>query len=540
MIMIDNKNSEIILCSGIKMDKNYENVLSYSESSLVSLCRANQIYNAMEYTFLGNTNYIDVECPYSIAMYSNYVAFINPNFGNKWIFAWVTDTELLNPKTTRIYFEKDVWSTWYERFTLNQAFIEREHVEDDTFGKHTIPEQLETGDYIVKNETDASDLTDVCPVVAATVDPNNNNVLGSYIGNRYESLGYYIFTGTRSLSTSYDTGEQVQVISYYLDSMATNGKSDSIVSVFMAPKKLAGWTSSGNWYTGSLISSFHWRDVDQNTSSTAANTFTDLSTTRPTTFGTYTPVNNKLYVWPYSYMNLTNNNGGNATYRYEDFSNNTPTFQITGIITPSCSIHAAPKNYKSQTVAYNYGLPAAKYPICSWNNDIYTNWLTQQGVNIALDTTRNISSIIGGSVSGNIGGITGGISGIAGTMASIYEHSLIPPQARGNVNGGDVSAGNNKLTFTLQDIQIREEMARVIDSYFSKFGYKVNEVKTPNLNSRTQFNFIKVGGMDELISGDIPASDLEKINNICRKGVTIFHDYSNFGNYTISNPIVTP
>ena len=43
--------------------------------------------------------------------------------------------------------------------------------------------------------------------------------------------------------------------------------------------------------------------------------------------------------------------------------------------------------------------------------------------------------------------------------------------------------------------------------------------------------------MDELITGEIPASDLEKINNICRKGVTIFHSYTNIGNYTISNPI---
>ena len=45
--------------------------------------------------------------------------------------------------------------------------------------------------------------------------------------------------------------------------------------------------------------------------------------------------------------------------------------------------------------------------------------------------------------------------------------------------------------------------------------------------------------MDELVSGNIPASDLEKINSVLRKGVTIFHDYSNFGDYTISNPIVS-
>ena len=46
--------------------------------------------------------------------------------------------------------------------------------------------------------------------------------------------------------------------------------------------------------------------------------------------------------------------------------------------------------------------------------------------------------------------------------------------------------------------------------------------------------------MDELVSGDIPASDLDEINSIFRKGVTIFHDYSTFGDYLQTNAIVTP
>ena len=29
-----------------------------------------------------------------------------------------------------------MFSTWYQRFTYNQAFIEREHVNDDTIGLH--------------------------------------------------------------------------------------------------------------------------------------------------------------------------------------------------------------------------------------------------------------------------------------------------------------------------------------------------------------------------------------------------------------------
>ena len=52
--------------------------------------------------------------------------------------------------------------------------------------------------------------------------------------------------------------------------------------------------------------------------------------------------------------------------------------------------------------------------------------------------------------------------------------------------------------------------------------------------------FIKVGGTDNLISGKIPARDLDEINAICRRGVTIFHNLTNFGDYTINNPIVTP
>lgn len=547
MIMINNKDTEIILCSGIKMDRNYENVLSYSEEQMVNLCRNNQIYNGLKYSIIQPNKTIDVACKYEDAIFANYMAFINPKYGNKWFFAWITSVELRNPATTRITFQVDVFSTWYSRFTINQAFIEREHVSDDTIGKHTIPEGLETGEYTIKDETESADLKDVCPVVCATVTPDLDNVYSSYSGNRYEALGYFIFKGA-GMST-YDGEDQADAIDAFINKLNTNNKIDAIVSIFMAPKKLVGWTGDGTWNLIGGLSAYSWRnalDVFDHTTPPIYTDydkpiyFTDLSKQMPTTFGSYTPKNNKMYVFPYSYMNLTNNNGANGIYRYEDFSTNTPTFELSGIIAPSCSIRAVPKNYKGRTKAYNDGVMAAKYPICSWINDIYTNWLTQQAVNIGLDTAKNVGAIVGGAITGNVAPVLGGLTGIASTLASVYQHSLIPPQAEGNVNGGDVCASNKKTTFTLQNIQVREEMARVIDAYFSRFGYKVNEVKTPNLNSRTKFNFIKVGGLDELVSGNIPAIDLEEINRVFRKGVTIFHSYSDIGNYTATNSIVTP
>ena len=554
---MNNKQGEIILCKGIKLDKDYENVLSYSESSMVSLCDNAKIYRGSNYSFMGNENTINVEVPYADAMYCNYIAFKNPRFGNKWIFGWVTDVKLISPFVTEITWEKDVWSTWYARFDVGKAFIEREHVSDDSFGKHTIPEGLETGEYIIKSETSSTELADVCPVVCATVAPDADSgeyVYGSYCGNRYESLGYYIFKG--SMMSTYDGGDQADAIAAYINRINNNFSNDAIVSIFMAPKKLVGWTGDGSWTN--FTAGYAYRDaldvfVHTNPISTDYNipyTFTDLEVTRPTTFGSYTPVNNKCYVYPYQYINLTNNNGGNGIYNYEEFSSNKPKFEITGIVTPSCSIRAVPKNYKGQSKSYNDGIQGGKYPICSWNNDLFTNWMTQQGVNIALEYAKDVMTIGAGVATGlATGGVatalgaglaSGGISGILSTMAKVREHSLVPAQARGNTNGGDVGAANSKITFTAQLIQVKEEYIKCIDSYFSRFGYKVNEVKTPNLNSRTQFNFIKVGGMDELVRGNIPASDLEKINQIFRKGVTIFHNYSNIGDYTISNTIVTP
>jgi hypothetical protein len=257
----------------------------------------------------------------------------------------------------------------------------------------------------------------------------------------------------------------------------------------------------------------------------------------------YIPVNKKLLTFPYCFLNITNNVGGTKDYHYELFKGTNCNFNIKGAVSVGCSIKLYPIDYdftSDVSTADNklHTLEGGKLPTCSWNSDAYTNWLTQNGVNIGLSTVKDLVSASAGIATGNLGGMLSGFGGIASTVASVYEHSLQPSSCKGNVNQGDINFARRN-TFNIYRMSIKKEFAIIIDRYLSRFGYKVNEVKTPNLNSRTKFNFIKVGGLDELITGDIPASDLEKINEICRKGVTIFHNYTNFGNYTISNPIVS-
>ena len=125
---------------------------------------------------------------------------------------------------------------------------------------------------------------------------------------------------------------------------------------------------------------------------------------------------------------------------------------------------------------------------------------------------------------------------IANTIGQIYEHSLTPNSARGNTNAGDINtcAGNN--TFYFYKMSIKQEYAKIIDDYFSAYGYKVNSYKTPNITGRTNWNYVKT--IDANITGNIPQKDLQKIKDILNGGVTFWHNASTFLDYSQSNSIV--
>lgn len=541
---------EIYLCS-TPLEKDYQNELTFTNlASQLAYFNSTIKHTLDNYTYIRKESIINVGLNIDDIINCNYLFYKNKGFTEKYYFCFISDMQYVNENCTAIKIETDCFQTWQFDLIYKPSFIEREHVNDDTVGANTIPENLETGEYVLESEVDNADLQDVCPVVATTVDPEGNDEYGSYCGNRYEALGYYIFKG--SLMSVYDGGDQADCIKRYLDYMAGKSKTDAIKSIFMAPKKLVGWTGSGVWRSTSLFSMLSYRnalDVFEHTDPIYTDydipyTFSDLSITRPTSFGTYTPKNNKMFTFPYSYMNLTNNNGGNSIFKYEDFNSNTPSFEINGIISPSCSIRAIPLNYKNIAKNYNYGLQGAKYPICSWLNDIYTNWLTQNAVNIGLNVAGNVGQIISGVALASTGAgalsgagqVASGIGGIANTLGQIYQHSLVPPQAEGNINGGEVGGANSKLTFTLQNIQVREEMARVIDGYFSMFGYKVNRVKVPNITGRANWNYVKT--IDVNIEGDIPQNDLSIIKGIFNKGITLWHNPNTMYDYSQNNGIV--
>lgn len=93
------------------------------------------------------------------------------------------------------------------------------------------------------------------------------------------------------------------------------------------------------------------------------------------------------------------------------------------------------------------------------------------------------------------------------------------------------------ITFSVQTIT--KTMAKVIDDYFSMFGYATHRVKKPNLfdstvNIRPTWNYLKTVGCD-LGVNNCPAEAANKICSIFDKGITFWNNPANVGKYNLNN-----
>lgn len=106
---------------------------------------------------------------------------------------------------------------------------------------------------------------------------------------------------------------------------------------------------------------------------------------------------------------------------------------------------------------------------------------------------------------------------------------------KGGSTSGDVitSAGVNK--FTLKEMRVKTEYLKIIDDYFTKYGYSIKKLEMPNIKTRKVFNYLEIGSNEIIGTGSVVSQYMSTINNICRKGVTIWHNHNNIGNYDLDN-----
>lgn len=537
-------NSRVIISKNIKIDKNYKNVLNYSENNMLELLLSNNhlVNQDNTYQFININNKIRVNFSYQDCLTANYIAFQNPNYSNKWFFAWIEHVEFKSQNCCEITYVVDAWSTWFDYWNQKPCYVIREHVNDDEIGLHTIPENIELGDYVLnsRKEDFMAEINNfaICMAVSELPDESvppytNNRVYNGIFGGLYY-LGFNSPAECQNAIRIYDK----------------LGKANSINSLFMIPKTMESFAdgTSASWSISQGGETIGTANLVYLTGSNESDTIGNINVVFPSKIGNnYVPKNNKLFTYPYCFFNLTNNSGITESFRYEDFvkEDNIPSiaFWVSASITPGMSMKAIPLFYKNENINYNFGIMSGKLPVCSYDSDVYLNWLRQNGLNSVFNVIGGVISTAGAIGSGSIGGAVGGLSSIYNALHQHTIADMTPNQAKGNTNGGDINFSDTSCgLFTIYKMSIKDEYAKIIDDYFSRYGYRINEVKMANITGRNIFNYIEIGHGESIGYSEgnisVPTEYMEIINNACQNGITIWHSHGNIGNYNLSNNII--
>ena len=479
-------------------------------------------------TYMRKDERLYFEGSFDTCLTYNYCMYKNEGYSNKWFYAFVTDMRFESNNSCSCRLVTDVFQTWMFDYTLKPSFIERSHVPklSDTIGAYTYPEGLETGEYKVYTHNAYADTYADCIVLGSTVafdDPNC--VVGNliYISGTYNGMpsgcGYYRYS-----IASNQVYQAVQRLNQL-------GATDAIVAMFMFPSAWAPLQTPA----GEIINRVEQSDTP------AGSTY---KIDRITSLDGYTPLNKKLLTSPFCYILMSNGVGTANTYRQEVWEideNNKMTAYLDAVLCPGGSVKVYPFKYNGSNNNYDEGFTLGKYPEVSYPIDVYTNWQVQNSSNVfGTPMTATETGLIGNVINagqnlihGNVSELGGALRGIWNTMQEQYRHSLIPPSVGGNINSGDVSTITGAMGLHIQRCGIKEEYARKIDAYFEMFGYKLCTVATPNITSRSNWNFIKT--IEVNILGDIPEDDMQRLKDLFNGGFTVWHNPSTYLDYSQTN-----
>lgn len=194
-------------------------------------------------------------------------------------------------------------------------------------------------------------------------------------------------------------------IENFLAYMSERSKLDSIKNMYILPYILLDENGKHPVTIENGTQDFSYYSVDESFESCIKNYLIKSITS----FQNLNIKNNKCFCYPYNYLIVSNNVGNQIIYKYEDFEKfnlkgqEYLQFAVEMAITIGGSIRLVPLYHQNKENNYDESLPLAKLPTCSWSGDAFTNWLTQNAVNIGtsiVETTGGLAlSVASGGLS---------------------------------------------------------------------------------------------------------------------------------------------
>lgn len=523
--------STIRVCAGVRLNSRYEHSIYFPDrTSQYSYFAGKVVKTFSAYSFIRKTWDLNVAATMEEAASWNYLFFQNSTNGKTYYY-FIDNIEYVNDNTVRLKLQIDVLQTYLFDFYLLPSFVERQHTTSDAIGEHTVDEGLELGE-MISNSCRNIDPGQLCIMVMCSINPNATTG-----GAAVPALPYMynrVFSGVKIWAI--DPAKWV-AWGDKLETLDEIGQGEAIKAMWMYPKQLVTLGGEATWGDADIASPVEGA-VSQ-TESTLVYSFN-----KPySAINGYTPRNKKLFVYPYNFAYCTDNSGNAAAYKFERFTGSQIGFTLSGSLSPDGGVHLTPRNYNGKEYNYQEGMTLKGYPTCAWDSDIYKMWLAQNQNSNALSLGLAGLKVIGGAAAmyftGGAAATLGGGAAIASGATEIMQHlaqrgdrDLQPPQAKGNFSSS-VNVTNNMLSFTVDFQTVTAERARIIDDFFTMYGYKINRVQLPNFHTREGFTYVKTIGCN--VKGDLCNEDLAKIAAIFDHGVTFWTRGDAMCNYSISN-----
>ena len=487
--------TQVRIYSGVPWDNTYTDV-RYFEGGSVSI-PGTLLYQGTNASYQRVTSQISPpRISYSLRIgefannyyNANYLAFNN---GSKWFYGFIKEVNYINLNCTEFIYEIDVFTTFFYDCTIHPSYVVREHSNTDEPGDNIVAEPISNLNLIdIPNASFVSTNSPVRYTLFVTAQPD-----GTYIGGQIIN-GLY----TGAARETYTT---LEAINERINEYATGGHLDSIVGIY------------------------NTRNLSEN-----------IVGSIPTTLDGYTPKNKKLLTFQFNRLACCAYDGSSQEFAYEFFNGN-PSFSISSDSNFGGNAICVPTNYKGTN--YNYSVSTNNQLACAWSGDQATQFIEYTGemnaYKMLIGAGANLISV--GTSHGNglpITSILGDVGNIVeyGATAPITESMMNPSFSGGS--GGSALWALNKVGFHGDQRCVNATTAKLLDEYFSAYGYSVNTTKQPNLTGRAYFNYVQLNS--PCITGSIPSYAMSQIKRIFTRGVKLWHN-NNIGNWNPEggNPI---
>lgn len=501
----------------------------------------------------------------------NYLRFRNQHYTDKWFYCFVTKMEYENKMNTKIYFEVDVFQTWFLNTSFQPSYIVREHTNrwnaDGTPVINTVDEGLDYGsEYDVKSIDQLRPSNGVMFLVIvckSLMHGENAKKITPITNGIPQPLSFYIhpFMADGSVPQSnYESLSNIQTVlkGLYSQDDAVN----NVVSLYVTEYIGYDLVDDGqtvNFPDGKFQKVSIADDVNENFTTVYVEDFPYYQTKQievwQNKYNRYDqPEESKLMMHPYMTLELTDFQGTSENYKLEYIEGEGLSIGIKGSLGTSNKVAYAITEYNTTMKNINDNLKhslnhavisdsANDIPIL---NDYLSAYL--QGNRNSLNVQRR--SIEFNGVMGAIGSI-GGLrqnpvstamemgSGIGNTVLQLEglqakKADIANKPANLTKQGSNTYFENGNIYRGLYIItkQIKPEYQKKLSDFFHMYGYKLNEVKIPNLKTRTNWNHVQT--VSCVLKGTLPQEEHTRLQKVFDDGITLWHT-DDIGNYGLSN-----